>query len=370
VEGGDAFGRLRMRRPNDGLAVPLQIQLLEAEHCPSTMNQAYGGNHIVGGVEITPFGARAAYWFHPEHPEDQFTRWSVGTGERRVPANQVFHTMQMRRIGQLRGEPWLTRAYIIAAELHGYRDAESVRKKIAALLVGWRKRPVPDHLDAEELEKLWSAADEEEDGILHGDVKPGTILDLDFGEDMGFNTPADVGGNFEAYVVDTNRAFAAAAGTLYEHITGDYGKLNDRTLRAAVNEFRRRAAMWQHQMVAFQMCRPVHRAWIQAATLSRAIRAPAGMTDAQLMMVKWVPQAWPYIHPVQDIEADTAAVRAGFTSRQAVVAKRGRDASEVDEEQQADNQRADDRRISYDSDARRASNDPTKQRTEERTDAE
>jgi capsid protein len=34
LEGGECLVRLRYRRPEDGLAVPLQLQLLEPEHLP------------------------------------------------------------------------------------------------------------------------------------------------------------------------------------------------------------------------------------------------------------------------------------------------------------------------------------------------
>jgi hypothetical protein len=34
LEGGEALVRLRWRRPEDGLPVALQIQVLEAEHLP------------------------------------------------------------------------------------------------------------------------------------------------------------------------------------------------------------------------------------------------------------------------------------------------------------------------------------------------
>jgi hypothetical protein len=40
--------------------------------------------------------------------------------------------------------------------------------------------------------------------------------------------------------------------------------------------------------------------------------------------VKWVPQGWPYINPVQDIQASKDAVRAGFSSRSRRSAARAR----------------------------------------------
>ena len=39
IEGGEALIRLRYRRPEDGLPVALQMQVLEPEHLPMTLNQ-------------------------------------------------------------------------------------------------------------------------------------------------------------------------------------------------------------------------------------------------------------------------------------------------------------------------------------------
>jgi len=67
-----------------------------------------------------------------------------------------------------------------------------------------------------------------------------------------------------------------------------------------------------------------------------------------------MPQGWPYIHPVQDVQAAREAIRSGFTSRSAVVAEQGEDAEVVDAQQAADNERADELGLEYDSDGRQA----------------
>ena len=78
------------------------------------------------------------------------------------------------------------------------------------------------------------------------------------------------------------------------------------------------------------------------------------MTRAQASAVKWIPQAWPYIHPVQDVQGKAMEVQAGFSSRTQKVAEGGYDAEVIDAENKADNDRADDLGLSYTSDGRRA----------------
>ena len=68
--------------------------------------------------------------------------------------------------------------------------------------------------------------------------------------------------------------------------------------------------------------------------------------------MKWIPHGWAYIHPVQDMQAQSLAVRNGFKSRSEVVSEQGYDSEQVDDEIAADNRRADELDLQYDSDAR------------------
>ena len=71
IEAGEFFVRRRPRRPEDGLSVPLQIQLLEADMLPLEDNrQAENGNPIKSGIEFDAIGRRVAYWFYRRHPGD------------------------------------------------------------------------------------------------------------------------------------------------------------------------------------------------------------------------------------------------------------------------------------------------------------
>jgi len=53
LEGGEALVRIRYRRPEDGLPVALQLQVLEPEHLPVTLStQADNGNVIRADIEF------------------------------------------------------------------------------------------------------------------------------------------------------------------------------------------------------------------------------------------------------------------------------------------------------------------------------
>ena len=118
------------------------------------------------------------------------------------------------RPGQIRGEPWLSRALVKLNELDQYDDAELVRKKTAAMFAGFVTRQSPeDNLMGE------GAADGE--GVSLAGLEPGTLQILEPGEDIKFSDPADVGGSYSEFLRTQFRAVASAIGVTYEQLTGD-----------------------------------------------------------------------------------------------------------------------------------------------------
>jgi lambda family phage portal protein len=146
LEGGECFIRMRPRRPEDSMSVPLQLQLLESEHVPTTLNtMADNGNTIRAGIEFDRLGRRVAYHMTRLHPNDAATQTGADRLTTvRVTADQVIHLFRPLRPGQLRGEPWLARALIKLEELDQYDDAELVRKKTAAMFAGFITRQGPE----------------------------------------------------------------------------------------------------------------------------------------------------------------------------------------------------------------------------------
>lgn len=352
VEAGEVFARLRVRRPTDMDSVPLQVQLLESEFCPvdEFRMPARAGGEVRSGVEFDAIGRRRGYWMYRRHPND----WTAPGGLTDlipvfVPADQIAHVAQLRRPGQIRGEPWLTRALIKLRDVDKYDDAELMRKQVAALIAGFITRNSDDDPG------FAGESDPDASGTATVTWEPGTMQVLDPGEDVRFSEPTEVGGTYEVFMRQQHRKVAVAAGVLYEQLTGDYSQVNDRTFRASVNEFRRRAAMWQHHLVAFQYCRPVMRRWIDVGLLAGSIQPPRGMELRELRRVEWIPQGWSYIHPVQEVDAELKAIRGGLKSRSQSVSERGENAEDIDRQNAADNARADDLGIAYDSDGRRPS---------------
>lgn len=361
-EAGEVFGRLRFRRPEDGLHVPLQLQLLESEMCPRDYYAfASNGNAIRQGIEFDRIGRRLAYWMFREHPGDQC---SIPGGNElvRVPAEQVIHLYRPTRAGALRGVPHSASVLLRMFNLDRLDDAVLERQTIANLFAGFY---VPKGAESEDdgpgadgrtdgpmVSDM--TTDEDPDGTPLAGLEPGTMQELPGNYDVKFSTPPDAGSNYAEFLRGHLMATAAAHDIPYEVLTGDLRNISDRALRLILNEFRRAIESDQWLYMIPMLCQRVREAWYDQAVLADVLQAP-GYADIrdQVTDTLWVPEGWPWSHPVQDVAAERDAVRAGFKARTKVVLGSGEDPEEVDNEIARSNQIADDRGFVFDSDPRR-----------------
>lgn len=361
LEGGDSFGRLRNRLQSDGLPVPIQLQVIEPELVPYSYEgyAASTRNKVRAGIEFDPIGRRVAYYFHPSRPEsDDFDRAQL----RRIPAESVVHLYETQRGGQLRGLPWLTRALVKLHELDKYDDASLLRQQIGNLFTAFVSRDGTP-AEIEDLNPMTGApTSTDADDVEMVTLAAGTVQELNQGEKIEFSKPPDPPATYADFIRQHLRSVAVSTGVPYEVLTGDMTGMNDRTMRVVLNEFKRRMQMLQHSVIAFRFCRPVWHAWLDRAILSGALPTPQGYGTDPLKpwaAVMWTPQRWAYIHPVQDVDAQVAEVRAGLTSRSAIVSENGEDAEEIDRQQAEDNKRADELRLTYSSDGRQPLSGPS-----------
>ena len=366
LEGGEVLARLRFRRPEDRLSVPLQIQLLEPEHLPINLSREitegrFSGNVIRAGIEFDALGRRVAFHLTKAHPEDaagvnQAAPMS-GHGTSilpndtvRVPADEIIHLFRPLRPGQIRGEPWLSRALVKLNELDQYDDAELVRKKTAAMFAGFITRQSPE-------DNLLGEGSADESGMALAGLEPGTLQMLEPGEDITFSEPADLGGQYSEFLRTQFRSVAAATGITYEQLTGDLTGVNYSSIRAGLLEFRRRVELIQHGVIVHQLCRPIWKAWMTQAGLSGALEIPgfarSPARQRQMLACKWVPQGWQWVDPEKEFKAMLLAIRSGLMSRSEAVSAFGYDAEDVDREIAADNTRADGLGLVLDSDPRK-----------------
>jgi lambda family phage portal protein len=352
LEGGDCFIRLRNRRLEDNLTVPLQLQLLESEQVPVTKNQTNGKSSIVGGIEFDALGRILYYHMHKNHPgEFVITNGSKGPQTVPVPARDVIHLHDIRRPGEVRGLPAISAALIQLSDIDKYLDAELVRKKAAALIGGFIRQP-PDNISGNPFESIEGYEDEDNEDVHIESLEPGTFPILPPGYDVTFTDPAEVGGSFEMFMRHQLLQISAALNILYEQLTGDVTKVNDRTIRATLLEFKRIASVFQKNVIQHQLYRRVFQRWFGMALLSGALKIPSGMSERQARKVRWVPDPWEFMNPYQEVNTQIAEVRAGFRSRSEVIIAHGGIPEEVDLRVFEDQKRESDFDLVYDTNAR------------------
>lgn len=328
---GEVFFRLRPRWSNDGLSVPIQLQMLPAEMLSLARNELLAnGNRIRQGIEFDKIGRRVAYHFLRRHPGDVTDPGLVGETVR-VPAESVLHIIDPVDAGQLRGVSRFSPAIVKLFLLDQYDDAELDRKKVAAMFVGFVRRPERDFDNGGE-------TDERGEPLLP--LEPGQLQILDEGEDVTFSTPADVGGNYESFQYRTLLQIAASLGLPYANLSADMLKANYSNTRAALLEFRRRVEAFQHSVLVYQMCRVVWARWMDTAVFAGELKLSDYETRRRdYLDCAWLPPRWDWVDPLKDIRAEIQSIDAGLKSRTQAIAERGYDAVQVDTEIASDHAR-------------------------------
>lgn len=337
VTDGEAFIRLRHRRPDDGLAVPFQLEALEADMLPMLTTEVWPGlpegHQIVQGVEIDGIGRRVAFWFHKQHPGERMTSSTVSSDLTRVPAESVLHIFEPQRIGQVRGVSPFAPVITRLKNVSDYDDGVIERLKLANLFVAFVTKPLPSG-SSDVMTGLPLSSDF--DAPLAG-LEPGLLQELLPGESMEFSSPPDAGAAYSEFMRQQYLTIGAAIGVPPEMLTGELRDISDRTLRFSVGEFRRRVEQIVWTVLVPRFLNPVREAFGFHARLSGAI------SEADYKLVTsctWAIHAHAFIHPTQDIAARKAEVDAGFRSRASVISERGDDPDEVDQERADDAARA------------------------------
>jgi lambda family phage portal protein len=343
IEAGEAFARYRYRLASDlsplGLRVPLQIDLIEPEQLAfwrMTGEQMAPGNIIRASIEFNQIHERVAYYFYREHPGDA-TIWPNAFEVTRVPAQEVLHVMEYLRGNQIRGITALASVLIALNDLDEFIDSTRMKQKLGAFLFAWKKSLQPD--DSGYNAKGQVGTDVAPAGSQYVESQPGsvTILDANIAEDFGFHEPTGVPNTYEAYVRRELQQISSALRVTYDMLTGDNSSTTFMNARVRLIAIRRQWRQFQKAIIVHQFCRPVWREWIDAAALAGVIDAKDYRKKPEdYLAVEWLPQPWEWVDPVKDLLALRMEMESCLTSREAVVAGRGRDVDEVDAEIQRD----------------------------------
>lgn len=326
---GEVLIRKRPRRPQDGLAVPLQLQLLEIDWLDSAKNGTHAGNTIINGIEYDPLGRVVNYWLFDRHPGELVTFLGARGNSQPVPAASIIHLFNPERPGQSRGISRLAPVIALVRDLTVYEDAEMQRKNLETRLSVLASGD-PATLGQFNPEDGRSEEDIRKDGHL-GALGGGNIIQVPTGLNLTVVEPHATPGYVD-YVKHRLHLAAAGMGITYEMLTGDVREVNFSSARVAMLEFRRNAEQLQWLVLIPKMCKPIWEAFINAAELSGAIpRAD--------MACEWATPKWDYVNPVQDVAADLDEISGGLSSISEKLRRRGYKPDQVFTELKTDMER-------------------------------
>jgi lambda family phage portal protein len=340
VESGEVLVLRRMRRLEDGLAIPMQIQVLEPDHIDTGKDGLRGadGNIIIQGVEFDKSGRRVAYWLFDEHPGGKL---HGGMVSKRVLAGGVLHVFDQDRAGQVRGTSWFAPVDVRLHDFDEFEDATLMKQKIAACMAAF----VTD-LDGTS-GALGTPSTDAKDRPIDS-LEPGMILNLPAGKKVEIASPP-AATDHQSYSATALRGVAAGLGVTYEDLTGDYSQVNYSSARMARIAHNADVHDWRWNMLIPQFCVPVWNWMIDTIMMAGHV----AVVDAA---PTWTPPPLPMLDPGKESEATKQAVRMGQMTLSEAIREQGNDPEQHLREYADDMKRLDDLGIVLDSDPRKTDN--------------
>lgn len=337
VRDGEVLVRRRIRRLEDEMALPIQLQVLEADFLDSFKTNMVlpNGHRIIGGVEFDAIGKRVGYWLYPEHPGSSMPGNTQTS--RFVPAESVLHVFRADRPGQVRGASWFAPVVLAMKDFDDYTDAQLMKQKVAALLAG----VVTDASGGNGtiVGNMVSASDE------FPTLYPGGLVQAPPGTDVKFTDPPSIS-DYKDFSHVTLRGIAAGLGVTYEDISGDFSQVNFSSARMSRLAHYDKVHDWRWMMTIPQFCDPAWDWVMQAAIVMNRLRGPAPKA-------LWTAPPIPMIEPDKEGLAYQRNVRAGIMTLSEAIRERGYDPKEHLAEMAQDNARLDELGLVLDSDPRK-----------------
>lgn len=302
-----------------GGAYRIALQRIDVDRLDTKYNVSSlpSGNRVVMGVEMDAFGTPVAYHIFTSHPQD-FGQKRVRT---RVAAAEIIHGFCQWEADQVRGIPWLHSALIALHHLNEYSTSALLNARHGADHFGFfvtKDGSNPLGLDTHDGDMVIS--------------QPGVYDSLPQGTEFVQNNTKYPEAAFGSFVKTTLQRIATALGTQYHSISGDLEGVNFSSIRAGLIEER---DMWdsRRNWLCQSLLERVYPIWLESSLLSGAILLSNGSALPAYKLDRfaahtWSGRGWAWVNPLQDVQANIEAVRAGFVSPQDIAVQGGGDYSD------------------------------------------
>jgi len=316
------------------------LQLIEPDYVDETHNVTLSnGNVIRLGVEIDLWRRPVAYWIRKFTPGmDIYGAPLAATERERVPATDMVHFFDPERADQTRGASWLVQSMIRMRHLGGYEEAAVVNARAGASKMGFYKPGIAGE------EYTGDAKDAQQNPVTS--VEPGINEVLPPGWEFIPYEPKYPDQQYDGFVRATLRGMSAGLGVAFSSLSNDLSDVNFSSIRAGLIEERETWKSLQKLFVEAVNDR-VFSEWLLMALTTGTVNLPLSRYE-KFNVPKWTGRRWAWVDPLKDVEANRAAVAAGFKSPTQVINEMGGDREDVYQEIAQDKEYAASLGLSFD----------------------
>lgn len=314
------FLAVMVRGADAGNAYNFAIQIIDVDRIDTSFDGTYMGNTVIMGVEVNSYRRPVALHIFQAHPNDGLRTRRV---RQRIPIENVLHCFKVEVAEQMRGIPWMAAGMVSLHHLGNFGLSALLAAEHGANNYGFFEKDETAVMTAPIGQETDEAGTYETTSVQgYFDILPQGYKFSEFKSQY----PNTV---FGPFVKTTLQRIASGWGVSYHSLANDLESVNFSSIRSGTIEERDRWKIDQEWFVNC-FCRPVFLAWLQMALLSNKVVLPngsvlpAGKYD-KFKRHEWQPRAWEWVDPKNDIEANIAAVNAGFKPPQDIAAANGYD---------------------------------------------
>lgn len=316
---GELFSRMyRGARYRHGLA----HQALDADLLEEAYSRASYGtqNEIRLSVEIDSDGAPVGYWVR------EMPRYLSSTPTGRayfVPASDMIHWGRGKRANQTRYYTWVHAAMQELHQISEYVLSELIASRGASS----QSFGVEDISAADP----GIAAPKGPEGPQRLEVEPGVGLWMPPGKKMVMYDPKHPTDAFPEFIKTAMRRFGGATGFAYSSIANDSSDASYANDRSSALRERSTCIKIQNGWIK-GFNRPVVNAWIEQAALTGNLPIQALPGPGMQAPIAWQARRWPWVDPLNEMQAAVLGLRYKQTSPQRLAAERGVTLEDIFEE--------------------------------------
>lgn len=312
----------------DGVA----INPLEADMLDETLNTTHPPtkNEIRMGVEIDTYGRPVAYHFLTTHPGD-LTWYSYQSNRRyrRVAADRVIHLFKRTRPGQTRGEPPAAAMVLGVKMLDGYREAETMSRRLRAALMGFFENQMPEARGISELADDVDDPEKEDDEPFEMQMEPGRLKQLPRGVTFKEFSPGGSTTDYAEYESQVKKDIAMGLGISTMSHGMEVEGVSYSSGRTVITEDRDFYKSMQGFFIRGLMRRMFAKWMASHSVYSNLPAFLPSQVDRVFQSHIFRARGWDWVDPTKDVTANIDALRTKQTSLARVAAQRGIDRDEL-----------------------------------------